>query len=86
MAKKKDKKGKKDLIRTMSGKEYLKLAQSMGWYVDRTDGSHYLLKHPTIEGLVTLKTTKEYVSGVMKRNYKVLTGERPAKYGGEFNK
>lgn len=84
MAKKKDKKGKKDLIRTMSGKEYLSLAKSMGWYVVRTDGSHYLLNHPTILGIVTLKTTKEYVSGVMKRNYKVLTGERPAKYGGEF--
>ncbi|MBE7117311.1 hypothetical protein FT641_27050 [Bacillus paranthracis] len=77
-------KGKKDVIRTMSGKEYAKLAESMGWYIVRKDSSHYLLNHPTIPGLITIKPTKEYVSGVMKRNYKVLTGERPAKYGGEF--
>lgn len=77
-------KGKKDLIRTMSGKEYMKLAESMGWYCERTQDSHHIYKHPTIQGIVTIKSTKEYVSGVMKRNYKVLTGERPAKYGGEF--
>jgi|APAga8741243955_1050106.scaffolds.fasta_scaffold01215_5 predicted RNA binding protein YcfA (HicA-like mRNA interferase family) len=68
---------KENVIKTMEGTEYLKIAKDFGWYVDRKVGSHFHLKHDTLEGLLTIKPSKLYGRPIMADNYKVLTQGQP---------
>lgn len=40
-------------------KEIMKVLMKEGWYVDRSKGSHHILKNPTKPGRVTLPMHKE---------------------------
>lgn len=40
-------------------KELMRVLNKDGWYVDRVKGSHYILKHPTKLGRVTIALHKE---------------------------
>jgi predicted RNA binding protein YcfA (HicA-like mRNA interferase family) len=68
---------KENVIKTMEGTEYLKVAQDFGWYIDRKVGSHVHLKHETLEGLVTIKPSKLCGRSIMADNYKTLTQGQP---------
>jgi predicted RNA binding protein YcfA (HicA-like mRNA interferase family) len=38
----------------MKVKEVLKILEEDGWYIDRTRGSHRILKHPSKSGIVVV--------------------------------
>ena len=38
----------------MKVKEVLKILEADGWYIDRTRGSHRILKHPSKSGIVVV--------------------------------
>lgn len=35
----------------MKPKELIKILQADGWYIERVQGSHYILKHPLKQGM-----------------------------------
>ena len=42
-----------------SSKEILKIVTDDGWYIVRTKGDHYQLRHPTKKGLTTIQHPKK---------------------------
>lgn len=52
----------------MKVKEILKILENDGWYIDRTTGSHRILKHPQKSGIVVLagKPSKDLAEGTKK--------------------
>lgn len=47
------------MIILVTPKELLKVLKKDGWYVDRIRGSHYMLKHTSKVGRVTVPVHKE---------------------------
>ena len=42
-------------MKSYSSREVIKLLQADGWYEVRCEGSHHQFKHPTKQGLATIK-------------------------------
>ena len=43
------------IIPTMNSKQIIKRLETDGWFLIRVKGSHHQFKHPTQQGLVTVK-------------------------------
>ena len=52
----------------MKVKEVLKILEEDGWYIDRTRGSHRILKHPSKSGIVVVagKHSQDLAEGTRK--------------------
>ncbi|BBW96470.1 type II toxin-antitoxin system HicA family toxin [Geobacillus icigianus] len=46
-------------MKSYSSKQLIKMIQQDGWYIVRSNGSHYQFKHPSKPGLVTIPHPKK---------------------------
>ncbi|MBI4339993.1 MAG: type II toxin-antitoxin system HicA family toxin [Chloroflexi bacterium] len=63
----------------MNIRDVLRRLREDGWYIDRTRGSHRILKHPVKKGIVVVAghPSKEVASGTLKSIWKQAELEDP---------